>query len=101
LRPERLEGNRRILLGLIGVGRDQIKLGAVAGREADRLALLGRQPGGQRLRVLAVERDLLAQLHRCVVMGGTDEDETQHQAKWVAGRGSRTTITSAKPASAR
>ena len=89
------------MLGLFRVGRDQIQLGAVAGREADRLALLPRQPGRQRLRVVAVERDLLAQLDRRVVMGGADEDEAQHQAKWVAGRASRTTTTSAKPARAR
>jgi len=47
------------------------------------------------------ERDLLAQLHRRVVVRRADEDEAQHQPKWVAGKASRTTTTRAKPARAR
>src|SRR5213075_319801 len=72
-----------------------VELGAVAGREADRLA----EPPRERGRLPAVERDTLPELDRGVMVRGADEDET-HQAKWVAGRASRTTITSTKPARA-
>src|SRR5205085_9975541 len=71
-------------------------LRAVARRKDDRLAQLL----GERRRLLPVERDPLAQLDRRVMVRGADEDE-MHQAKWVAGRARRTTITSKKPASAR
>ena len=100
LGPERRERRDRILLGLLRVVGGEVELGAVAGREADRFASVRREPGRQRLRVVAVERHLLAQLDRRVVVGGADEDEAHH-AKWVAGRARRTTTTRAKPASAR
>jgi len=57
------------------VGGD-IELGAIARREADRLP----ETRGKHRRLLTVERDALAQLDRCVVVRGADEDET-HQAK--------------------
>src|SRR5262249_31096257 len=83
--------------GIVGC---HVQLGAVAGREANGFAPVRREPGRERRRFLASKRHLLAQLDRRVVVRGADEDEAHH-AKWVAGRASRTTITSAKPASAR
>ena len=100
LRPERRERRGRIPLGLLRVGGGDVELGAVAGREAGRFASALREAGRQRLRGVAVERHLLAQLHRRVVVGGTDEDEAHH-AKWVAGSARRTMTTRAKPARAR
>ncbi len=100
LRPERRERGDRIPLGLLRVLGCEVELGAVAGREADSLAPVRRQPGGERLRGVPVERHLLAQRHGRVVVGGADEDEADH-AKWVAGRARRTTMTRTKPASAR
>src|SRR5262249_48597101 len=99
-RPERRERGDRLALCLLGVVGGHVELGAVAGREAHRLAPVRRQTRRERPRILAIERDLLAQLDRRVVMRGADEDETHH-AKWVAGRARRTTTTRAKPASAR
>src|SRR5437588_156226 len=86
-------------LRLARVGGGDIELGAVAGRDANRLASVLRQPRGERLRLIAVERNLLAQLDRRVVVRGADEDEADH-AKWVAGRARRTTTTRANPARA-
>src|SRR5205823_7912398 len=100
LGPERRERGDRIPLGLLRILGCEVELGAVTGREADNLAPVRRQPGGERLRVVPVERHLLAQRHWRVVVGGADEDEADH-AKWVAGRARRTTMTRAKPASAR
>ena len=77
LRAERRERRDRSLLGLLRVVGGEVELGAVAGREADRLAPVRGEPGRQRLRVVAVERDLLAQLDRRVVVGGADEDEVR------------------------
>src|SRR5487761_1444761 len=85
----------RPALGLVGVFGFDVQLGAVARREAYRPP----EALGQRMRLLGVERDALAQLDRSVMVPGSDENEAHHP-KWVAGRASRTTITSAKPASA-
>ena len=82
------------------IGTGDVQLGAVAGREADRLAAALREPRRERRRLLPVERDALSHLDGRVMVRGADEDEA-HQAKWVAGRARRTTITSTKPASAR
>src|SRR5581483_3065567 len=73
-----------------------IELGAVACGETDRGAELLRN----RVRLVPVERNALAQLDGSVVVRGADEDQV-HQPKCVAGRASRTRMTSAKPASAR
>ena len=95
LRLELCERGDRALLGLAGILRDDVELGAVARREADGLAELERQ-----LRCgLTIERDPFAQLDRCVMVRRADKNEMRH-AKWVAGRASRTRMTSAKPASA-
>ena len=100
LRPERGERGDRIALGLLCVVSGEVELGPVAGREADGLPPVRREPGRKRLRVAVVQRDLLAQLDRRVMVGRTDEDETHH-AKWVTGRARRTMTTRAKPARAR
>ena len=97
---ERSERGDSVTLGRLRVvGRD-VELGAVARREAHRLAAALREPRGERLRRLPLERDPLAQLDRRVVVRGADEDEADHP-KCPAGMTTRTTMTSAKPASAR
>jgi hypothetical protein len=88
-------------LRFLRIGGGDVQLCAVAGREADSLTLFPGQPSRERFRILSAECDLLAQLDRRVVVRGADEDEAQHQAKWVAGKASRTTTTRAKPARAR
>ena len=87
LRLELCERGDRALLGLAGVLRDDVELGAVARREAHGLTELERQRRGG----LTIERDPFAQLDRCVMVRGADKDE-MHHAKWVAGRASRTRI---------
>src|SRR5205823_3632154 len=95
-----LELEQGLLGGALGgvriPGRD-VDLGAVARREADHLAsdLLG-EPPCQRRRVVARERGPLPQLDGRAMVRGADEDEVH--AKWVTGRASRTTTTSANPA---
>ena len=74
---------------------DEIELGAIAGREHDRLALeLLCQPLGERAARIQIQRNPLAQLDRCSVMRDAGEGQL-HEAKWVKGR---TMATSAKPA---
>src|SRR3954471_5274281 len=94
----RLEGGERRDRAHLDVGRViayDVELGSGARREADRFAELARDFVG----VLAVERDALAELDRSVMVRGADENEV-HQLKCTAGSARRTTITSAKPASA-
>ena len=72
------------------------------------LDMVGRDPRLRRVTLIEpdvykphnVERHLFAQRHGRVMVGGSDEDEAD-QAKWVAGRARRTTMTRTKPASAR
>ena len=75
---ERSERRGGSALGLACIGGGDIELRAVAGREAGHLASVLRQPCGKRLRLVAVERNLLAQLDRRVVVRGADEDEMHH-----------------------
>ena len=72
----------------------EVELGAVAGREADRVAEAARQLG----RAVERQRDALAQLDRRDVVRDADERQLQ---KCVPASTMRTTITTAKPASAR
>src|SRR5512135_1542535 len=97
---ERREGRNSLPFGCLCVGRRNVELRTVAGREANGLAPVLRQPGDELLRFVPPERHLLAELDRRVVMRGADEDEARH-AKWVAGRARRTTMTRANPARAR
>src|SRR5438270_10278008 len=90
------EGFDRRALGGICIVCLDVQLGAVACRQAHGTAESLRE----RVRVVAVECDTLAQLVGSVVVRGADENELRHP-KWVAGRASRTTMTSAKPVSAR
>ncbi len=92
---ERLSGHmfeRGERLVLVDV-RD-VELGAVARREAHRIAERPREHG----RVVERERHPLAQLDRRDVM--READERERHAKWLPASASRATITSAKPASA-
>ena len=100
LRLELRERGDRSALDRVPALAHDVELGAVAGREADGLAAALREPRGERRRLLGVEGDPLPQLERRAMVRGADEDEVHH-AKWVAGSAIRTTITSAKPASAR
>ncbi len=75
---ERRERRNGVSLGLLRVVGGEVELRAVAGREADRFAPVRREPRRQRLRVVAVERHLLAQLDRRAVVRGADEDEAHH-----------------------
>ena len=84
LLDEHVEGLPFALLVLA----DDIELGAVAGREHDRLAVR-RQPLRQLARPLEVERDALPQLDRGLAVRDADEREL-HEAKWVIGRTSAT-----------
>src|SRR4051794_16012911 len=95
LRLELDERRDSALLGLDGVLRHHVQLGAIARREADGVAELGSQCRG----LLGTERDALAQLDRSVVVRRADEDEVHH-AKWLTGSATRTRMTSANPASA-
>ncbi len=92
--PERVE---RPALGRRGILAGKHELGAVAGGEADRLAPVG-EGGGEPVRALAVEGGQLAQLDRAAVVRDAGEDDPHE--KWVSGRASLTTITSAKPSRA-
>src|SRR5581483_10135816 len=90
------EGFDGCALGRVRVVGLDVQLGAVARRQAHGPAEALRE----RVRLVAVECDALAQLDGSVVVRGADENELRHP-KWVAGRASRTTMTSAKPVSAR
>ncbi len=79
------------------VSADEVELRAVAGREADRLAVLAGELARQLACLRAGQRDPLPQLDGGDVVRQADEDQSHE--KWVRGRPSRTTITSAKPAS--
>ena len=96
---ERDERSRGAPLGVVAILRGEVELGAVAGREADRLAALGEL---QRERSCAgeVEREALPQLDRSGVVRRADEDELRHE-KCATGSARRTRTTSANPASAR
>ena len=87
-------------LGLVCVGRGDVELGAVAGREADRLARLACDGARERRGVGERERDALAQLHGGETVRRSDQDEP-HTPPPMCGRPRRTTITRTKPTSAR
>ena len=73
--PERCELREGSLLGGLGIVVDDVELGAVAGGERDRLALLTGQPADE-LRVLRrADVELLAELDGGPVVRGADEDE--------------------------
>src|SRR5689334_9470772 len=95
IRLERSERGDRPPFAVVGVVGCEVDLGAIARGEAHRFSKLGRKC----VRLLAVERDALAQLDRRVVMRGADEDDA-HQLKCTAGKARRTRMTSANPASA-
>ena len=78
LRLELSERSDRGLLRRVDVRRSDVQLGAVARREAHRLAADGCEPRRELRAVLAVERDPLAQLDGRVVVRGADEDEADH-----------------------
>jgi hypothetical protein len=73
--PERCKLREGSLLGGLGIVVDDVELGAVAGGERDRLALLTGQPADE-LRVLRrADVELLAELDWGPVVRGADEDE--------------------------
>ena len=72
-----------------------VELGAVAGREADRIA----ERAGERRRGCEIERDPFAQLDRRDVVRQADQRE--RHVKWLPASTRRATITRAKPPSAR
>ncbi len=83
-------------LGSRAVG--EVELRAVAGREADGLAV-ARQVARQVARLVRGHRHELAHLDRSAVVRDADEDES-HPAKCVAGSATRTRTTRPKPRSA-
>src|SRR5689334_19193838 len=86
LRLERRERCDGPTLGLGRIVGNDVELRAVAGREAHGLAELERHG----MRVVAVERNALPELDRCVMVRGSDENE-MHQLKCTAGSARRTT----------
>ena len=86
----------RACLGLVRIAAHEVELGAVAGREADRLAPIGERRGKVG-RGLEVDRDPLPVLHRREPVRRADEDEAH--AKCPICRLSWSATTSAKPAS--
>jgi hypothetical protein len=91
------EETKRLQRLLVGALADHVQLGAVARRETDALPV-ARELARERGRLARVERDALTHLDRGMTV--RDADEREPHAKWVAGRASRTTITSANAASA-
>jgi hypothetical protein len=77
----------------------EVELGPVAGRKTDRLGVLVGEAASELCSILAPEGNPLTHLDRRNAMRGADENEPH--AKCVAGRPSRSAMTSAKPASAR
>src|SRR5437588_2636463 len=78
----------------------EVQLRAVARREADGLTLISCKLPGELGCAFRLERRAFAELDRRLVVGDANEDDA-HVGKWVTGRASRTTATSANPASRR
>ena len=86
----------RACLSLVRIALHEIELGAVARREADRLAPI-REGGGELGRGLEIDSDPLPVFHRREPVRGPDEDEAH--AKCPICRLTWRATTSPKPAS--
>ena len=91
------ESRHRSLVPVDALGRDEVELGAVTGRQTSRLQADPGQLVRQRRRVRSVQRHALAHLDGRELVGGADESELHDRC--VTRRPSGAARTRAKPAS--